>query len=109
MIEIVTDIKSKDEFDDIVNSETRPILVDLWATWCGPCKMQAPILHAFAEEMKDKVRVLKINVDECEELAALLGVSAIPTLLVIKDGDLKERKVGLSTDKDLANMLIKHL
>ena len=109
MMEIVTDIKSKDEFDDIVNSETRPILVDLWATWCGPCKMQAPILHAFAEEMKDKVRVLKINVDECEELAALLGVSAIPTLLVIKDGDLKEKKVGLSTDKDLANMLIKHL
>ena len=108
-MEIVTNITSKDEFDDIVNSETRPILVDLWATWCGPCKMQAPILHAFAEEMKDKVRVLKINVDECEELAALLGVSAIPTLLVIKDGDLKEKKVGLSTDKDLANMLIKHL
>lgn len=109
MSKFVTDIISKEEFDEIVATEKAPILVDLWATWCGPCKMQAPILHEFAENMQGKVRVLKVNVDECEELAALLGITAIPTLLVIKDGDLKERHVGLSTDKDLANMVIKYL
>ena len=59
--------------------------------------------------MQGKVRVLKVNVDECEELAALLGITAIPTLLVVQGGDLKERHVGLSTEKDLANMVIKYL
>lgn len=109
MSDIVIDITSKEEFDEIVNSEKKPIVVDLWATWCGPCRMQAPILHEFAENMYEKVKVLKVNVDECEELAALLGISAIPTILVIKDGDLKEKHVGLCTEKDLSSLVIKYL
>lgn len=109
MSKYVTDITSKEEFDQIVVSTSCPILVDLWATWCMPCKMQAPILHQFADDMGDKIRVLKVNVDECEELAALLGVQAIPTILVIKDGDLKEKHVGLCTEKDLSSLVIKYL
>ncbi|MBO5285721.1 MAG: thioredoxin [Clostridia bacterium] len=109
MSNYVLDITSKEEFDNIVATEDRPIVVDLWATWCMPCKMQAPILHQFADDMAGKVCVLKVNVDECEELAALLGVQAIPTILVIKDGDLKEKHVGLCSDKDLSSLVIKYL
>ena len=109
MSESITNITSKEEFDGIVESEKMPIVVDLWATWCGPCRMQAPILHTFAENMAGKVRVLKVDVDECAELAALLEISAIPTILVIKDDEIKERHVGLSTEKDLAGMVIKYL
>ena len=109
MSENIINILSKEEFDEIIASEKLPILVDLWATWCGPCKMQSPIFHEFADSMSGKVKALKVNVDECEELAALLQITAIPTILLIKDGDLKEKKVGLSTEKDLAAMVIKYL
>ena len=109
MAETVINITSKEEFDNIIENEKMPIIVDLWATWCGPCKMQSPIFHEFADNMAGKVKALKVNVDECEELAALLQITAIPTILLIKDGDLKEKRVGLSTDKDLASMVIKYL
>ena len=109
MSEAVKQILSKEEFDEIAAKETRPVLVDFWATWCGPCKMQGPVFHAFAEEMKEKVCALSVDVDECGELAALLEIRAIPTILVVKNNEEKERNVGLCTEKDLANMVIKYL
>ena len=87
----------------------KPLVVDFWATWCGPCKMQAPILHEFKEEMGDKVKVIKVDVDELQKLAIDYGVYSIPTLMLFKNGELKEKTVGLTSKAGLSNLVIKHL
>lgn len=97
------------DFEKILKEEKKPILVDFWARWCSPCRMQAPILEELATELTDKVVVCKIDVDECESLAIKYGVQSIPCLMVFKNGELKETRVGLSGKADLASMLIKHL
>jgi len=104
----VIEILSTEEFDGIIKSD-KPVLVDFFAVWCGPCKMQAPILHEFASEIGDKVTVVKVDVDQCGELASRYSVQSIPTLAVFKDGELKEKSVGLSTKANLSEMLIKYL
>ena len=107
----MSDIKNvlgKEEFNDIINSEV-PVIVDFYATWCGPCKMQAPILHEFKDEIGDKAIVVKVDVDENAQLAALYGVQSIPTLAVFKGGELKEKTVGLTAKAQLSEMLIKYL
>ena len=107
----MSDIKNvlgKEEFNDIINSEV-PVIVDFYATWCGPCKMQAPILHEFKDEIGDKAIVVKLDVDENAQLAAFYGVQSIPTLAVFKDGELKEKTVGLTVKAQLSEMLIKYL
>ncbi len=70
---------------EVLNSE-KPVLVDFWATWCGPCKMIAPIISEISEEFNNKVKVGKVNVDEEKELAIKYGISSIPTLVIFKDG-----------------------
>ena len=104
----VKDILGKEEFNAIINSG-KPVLVDFYATWCGPCKMQAPILYEFKEEVGDKVEVIKVDVDQNGDIAKEYGVLSIPTLVVVKGGELKEKKVGLSTKAQLSEMLIKYL
>ena len=107
----MSDIKNvlgKEEFDEIINSQI-PVLVDFYATWCGPCKMQAPILHEFKEEVGDKVEVVKVDVDENSELAARYNVQSIPTIAIFKNGELKEKTVGLTVKAQLSEMLIKYL
>jgi len=71
------------------------VLVDFWAPWCGPCKMQTPILEKVAEEIGDKAIIAKVNVDESPELAAKYGIRSIPTLILLKDGENKQQFVGL--------------
>lgn len=71
------------------------VLVDFWAPWCGPCKMQAPILEKVAAEVGDKAVIAKVNVDENPELAAKYGIRSIPTLILLKDGENKQQFVGL--------------
>ena len=97
------------DFNEIVLKSDKPVLVDFWASWCGPCRMQAPVLHELASELADKVVVCKVNVDECERLAISYGINSIPALFVFKGGKVVEKTVGLSTKDRLSAMLIKHI
>ncbi|MNH98458.1 Thioredoxin C-1 [compost metagenome] len=78
------------------NIEKGVTLVDFWAPWCGPCKIQLPIVHELAEELKGEATIATVNVDEQTELASQFGVRSIPTLLLFKDGELVDQMVGLN-------------
>ena len=78
-------------------------LVDFWAVWCGPCRMQSPVLDAFAEK-QDAVKVCKVNVDEQPALAARFGVMSIPTLIAFRDGEILKKRVGLSRIEEIEEM-----
>ena len=84
---------TKDSFDETVLNSDKPVLLDFWAEWCGPCRMVSPIVDEIAEE-RDDIVVGKVNVDEQGELAAQFGVMSIPTLLVFKGGELVQTAVG---------------
>ena len=107
-MEEIINVMSEEEFDELLDGG-KPVLVDFWATWCGPCKMQAPILHEFKEEIGDKAIVAKVDVDVCEKLAVELGVMSIPTLMVFKNGELKEKTIGLTAKPQLSEMILKHI
>ena len=81
-------------FDVDVLQADRPVLVDYWAEWCGPCKMIAPILDDVAEQYGDKIQIAKMNVDENRDVPAKFGIRGIPTLMLFKDGQLAATKVG---------------
>jgi len=96
---------TKDNFEQEVLQSSVPVLVDFWATWCGPCRMQSPVLAALAEELGEKVKVGKINVDEEMELAVGFKVSSIPTLIVFKDGKAVQKTIGFSSREQLLTLL----
>ncbi len=81
-------------FTDQVVSSDLPVLVDFWADWCGPCHAVAPILEELAEEMGDRVRIAKLDVDQNQALTSEFDVSSIPTLLLFKDGQVTDRAIG---------------
>ena len=81
-------------FDNDVLKSSTPVVVDFWAEWCGPCKMIAPHLEALADEMKDQVRVVKVNIDENPLTPTKYGVRGIPTLMLFKNGEVAATKVG---------------
>ncbi len=85
---------TNDNFQSEVLESTTPVVVDFWAEWCGPCKMIAPSLEEISNEMCDKVKIAKLNIDENPDLAAQFGVRSIPTLAMFKGGEVSDIKVG---------------
>ncbi len=92
-------------FASEVTAAEQPVLVDLWAAWCGPCRMIAPAIHELATEFAGRVKLVKLNVDENPETAARFGVSSIPTLLIFKNGRVGDRITGFTSKKTLAAKL----
>ena len=89
------------DFDETVNNSDEPVLVDFWASWCGPCKMIAPIIEEIAEQYAGKVRVCKVNTDEHREAAIEYGISSIPTIILFNKGQVEKKWVGLTSKKDI--------
>lgn len=92
---------------DVVKSAT-PVVVDFWAPWCGPCRQIAPALDAISGEMGDKVKIVKVNVDENPKIASQFGIMSIPTLMIFKGGKMVDRKVGAAPQAALKTWIAGH-
>jgi len=96
-------------FDTEVLKSELPVLVDFWAPWCGPCQMVAPAVEEIAESQKGKLKVVKMNVDDNGQTPQTYGVMAIPTLILFKGGELKEKVVGVLPKAKLLDLVNKHI
>ena len=95
----------KDTFEKVINDSKTPVIVDFWAEWCGPCKMIAPILDEVSVELKDKILVTKVNLDENQDLALKYSIRSIPSLLLFEGGSLLDMKVGMLSKTDLLSWI----
>lgn len=96
---------TKDSFEKEVMSSEIPVVLDFWATWCGPCRMLAPVLDELAEKYDGKVRFGKVNVDDEPLLASRFGIASIPTLIFFKNGKIQKQTVGYREKKELDEIL----
>lgn len=96
---------TKDNFNEVVKSSDKPVLVDFYADWCGPCKMIAPIIDSIAEEMENEAVICKLNVDDAQDIAIEYRVASIPTLMVFKGGKLADTIVGARPKEDIISLL----
>lgn len=100
---------SDTSFDETVHKATEPVLVDFWAPWCGPCRMLSPIIEQIADEFAGKAKVCKLNTDDARDTAVEFSISAIPTVILFKDGQVQKKWVGLTSKKDISEAINKLL
>ena len=94
----------KANFDALIRDD-RPVIVDFHALWCGPCKMQSPILKDVADELGEEIKVIKIDVDQNPEIAGRYNIQSVPTIMLFKKGELKYKKAGVHTKPQIINLL----
>jgi thioredoxin 1 len=95
-------------FDSIIQ-DNRPVVVDFHALWCGPCKVQSPILKEIADELGDRIRIIKIDVDQNREIASRYNIQGVPTLMVFKSGEIKYKQSGVHSKSQLINVITNNL
>jgi len=95
----------KGNFDSIIN-ENRPVIVDFHALWCGPCKTQSPILKQVADEMGERIKVIKIDIDQNPEIAKRYQIQSVPTLMIFKNGEIKHKQAGVHSKVQIMNILM---
>ena len=96
----------KGNFNELIK-DVRPVIVDFHALWCAPCKMQSPILKEIAAELGDRIKVLKIDVDQNPQIAGLYNIQSVPTLMIFKNGEIKYKQAGVHTKPQLMDILNK--
>lgn len=92
-------------FEQEVKKSAVPVMIDFWAPWCGPCRMLGPTVEKLAEEYKGRVKIMKMNTDENQEVASTLGIQSIPTMIFFKNGQVADKLVGAQPEKEIRNQL----
>lgn len=100
---------TKDTFDEVVLKSDKPVVVDFWASWCGPCRMVAPIMEELADDFEGKAQITKVNVDDQGELSAQFRIMSIPTVLIFKNGEIAEKIVGARAKEEFSELIKKQL
>jgi len=102
-------VLNKDNFEQEAVNSDKPVMIDYWATWCGPCRMVAPIMEELSEEYDGKAKICKVNVDEESELAVKFRIMSIPTIMIYKNGQMVERVVGARSKEEFKKLLDQYL
>lgn len=105
---MVREINSRNFIQEVINSE-QAVLVDFWAPWCGPCRMLGPVIEELAEDMGEKAKFFKMNVDENPEIASKYRISSIPNVMIFKNGEVVENMVGFRPKQDFQSAISKHV
>ena len=101
----VVEVQNAEDFQEKVISSSKPVLVDFWAEWCGPCRMVGPVVEELANDYDGKVKFVKVNVDEANELASKYNVFSIPTLILLNQGEIVSQQVGAASKESYQSMI----